>query len=367
MRVLDDYGVLIFKWSECQLKVKTVINEIGNVPLFGHKTNHHTIWLCYMKIPTPKKLKHEKQNMAHKKRAAPRRIRAWRHRRTAGYSLPVQRRQGDNQRGQAERRQVQTLVLCGRFNEDEMKAKIERTIKRIQVASHIAERHGEVMVVCFSGGKDSQVMLHLVQRAGGKYKAVYNVTTVDHPANVNFIRKEYTEVQFIHPKLNFWDLCKKKKMLPTMRFRFCCSELKEYYGGHIRAIGCRREESFKRSKYKILEIDKVGLRFYPIIDWTELDIWNYIEDNHIPVNPCYDFCGRVGCMICPYAPAKQIYDRFIEFPSLKKKMIDTIRYLRENSRFCIEFQDKTDDEILYWWMSKRNIREYFQPQFEFEK
>lgn len=51
MRVLDDYGVLIFKWSECQLKVKTVIKEIGNVPLFGHKTNHHTIWLCYMKLP----------------------------------------------------------------------------------------------------------------------------------------------------------------------------------------------------------------------------------------------------------------------------------------------------------------------------
>lgn len=51
MRVLDDYGVLVFKWSECQLKVNTVIKAIGHVPLFGHKTNRHTIWLCFMKLP----------------------------------------------------------------------------------------------------------------------------------------------------------------------------------------------------------------------------------------------------------------------------------------------------------------------------
>lgn len=50
MRVLDDYGVLIFKWSDCQLKVKTVIQAIGHVPLFGHKTRMHTIWMAFMKI-----------------------------------------------------------------------------------------------------------------------------------------------------------------------------------------------------------------------------------------------------------------------------------------------------------------------------
>ena len=51
MRVLDDYGVLILKWSDVQLKTKTIINAIGHVPLFGHKTRAHTIWMCYMKIP----------------------------------------------------------------------------------------------------------------------------------------------------------------------------------------------------------------------------------------------------------------------------------------------------------------------------
>ena len=51
MRVLDDYGVLIFKWSDTQLKVKTVIKAIGQTPLFGHKTSRHCIWMAFMKIP----------------------------------------------------------------------------------------------------------------------------------------------------------------------------------------------------------------------------------------------------------------------------------------------------------------------------
>lgn len=42
--------------------------------------------------------------------------------------------------------------------------------------------------VGFSGGKDSQVLLDLVKRAGVKYKAHYNVTTIDPPENVRFIR-----------------------------------------------------------------------------------------------------------------------------------------------------------------------------------
>lgn len=52
MRVLDDYGVLVLKWSESQLKVKSIIKAIGREPLFGHKTNRHSIWLCYMKFPS---------------------------------------------------------------------------------------------------------------------------------------------------------------------------------------------------------------------------------------------------------------------------------------------------------------------------
>lgn len=244
--------------------------------------------------------------------------------------------------------------------------KVQAAIDRIKIASKIAERHGEKLIVCFSGGKDSQVMLDLVKRSGVPFRAVYNVTTIDHPLNVNFIRTHYPEVEFIHPQMNFWELCKKKKALPTIKMRFCCSLLKEYYGGFIRAIGCRREESNKRSKYIVFGKDRKAFRFYPIIDFTELDIWEYIEENGLPVNPCYEFGTRVGCMICPFASPKQIQARFNEFPRLRIKMLTLIKELRENG-YAHNYQNKTDEDLLNWWMSKKNIREYFQPEFDFQQ
>lgn len=243
--------------------------------------------------------------------------------------------------------------------------KITATIQRIRIAAHIAERHGEVLTVCFSGGKDSQVMLHLVERAGVPFHAVYNVTTIDHPVNVNFIRKNYPQVEFVHPPLNFWQLIEKKKMLPTMMARFCCAKLKEYYGVGIVAVGVRREESKKRAEYPVIthQINKrEKVLFRPIIDWLEWEVWQYIEDNGLPVNPCYDFGRRVGCMVCPYAPTKQLIATFNEFPNLKKKMLKTIHQLRETSNYATDYKDKTDEELLEWWMSKKNIKEYFQPR-----
>jgi len=53
MRVLDDYGVLIFKWSEVQIPLKKVLEAIGkeHKPLFGHRSgkNMNTHWMAFMK------------------------------------------------------------------------------------------------------------------------------------------------------------------------------------------------------------------------------------------------------------------------------------------------------------------------------
>ena len=55
-RVLDDYGILIFKWNEGSVKRKEIIELIGKQPLFGqtgasNKNKVVTIWFCFMKIP----------------------------------------------------------------------------------------------------------------------------------------------------------------------------------------------------------------------------------------------------------------------------------------------------------------------------
>ena len=49
MRVLDDYGVLIFKWNEDQIKLKEILDVVGRKPLFGNR-RAKTHWLVYMKV-----------------------------------------------------------------------------------------------------------------------------------------------------------------------------------------------------------------------------------------------------------------------------------------------------------------------------
>jgi len=51
MRVLDDYGVLIFKWSQTQISANKIIKTIGINPLIGHKSGrlNNTHWMCFMK------------------------------------------------------------------------------------------------------------------------------------------------------------------------------------------------------------------------------------------------------------------------------------------------------------------------------
>lgn len=52
-RVLEDYGVLIFKWNEDQITVREVLKAIERQPLFGHTTGRHgkTMWMCFIKLP----------------------------------------------------------------------------------------------------------------------------------------------------------------------------------------------------------------------------------------------------------------------------------------------------------------------------
>lgn len=52
MRVLEPFGILIFKWNETQIKTSTILDIIGHKPLFGHISgkSSKTIWMCFMKI-----------------------------------------------------------------------------------------------------------------------------------------------------------------------------------------------------------------------------------------------------------------------------------------------------------------------------
>lgn len=263
--------------------------------------------------------------------------------------------------------------------------KIQESIKLIQKGEKLAlSMHPEGYFVGFSGGKDSQVLLELVKRAGVKYKAYYSVTTNDPPQNVRFIREHYPEVIFLHPKENFYKLIEKKG-LPTMMIRYCCDILKEQNGaGRVVLTGVRREESVRRAKYndvrvisrrkehvdrtKKYSIDTIEANEHrcikgkdkimvsPILSWTTEDVWGFIRENNLPINPCYENGGRVGCMICPYAKGEEIEKYESQYPKVKETVIKALqKYLdkQDNSRNFTEAE-----EVYEWWKSKESVKDY---------
>ena len=85
--------------------------------------------------------------------------------------------------------------------------------------------------LAFSGGKDSVAIKALADMAGVKYDAHYNLTTVDPPELVNFIRKSYPDVITDMPKETMWQLIVDERVPPTRLMRYCCRALKERGGG----------------------------------------------------------------------------------------------------------------------------------------
>ena len=59
--VLDDYGVLLLKFSDYHIKFKNLLEHIPEEPLFYNKTSSsgksNTKWFCFMKIPGEEKQK----------------------------------------------------------------------------------------------------------------------------------------------------------------------------------------------------------------------------------------------------------------------------------------------------------------------
>lgn len=238
---------------------------------------------------------------------------------------------------------------------------LEKTaIERIRTASQMSLQHyGLPLVVTDSGGKDSAVCRELVRRSGVPFELMHNLTTADAPQTIYYVREQFQKAEqagitcsinkpyYKGQRITMWSLIPMKMIPPTRTIRYCCEVLKENGGaGRFITTGVRWAESRKRRKNRgiyenfvpngkkraiILNNDNDDTRrlfesclsrgkhvCYPIVDWSDQQVWEYIQAEKIPMNPLYEMGFHwVGCVGCPMA-GKQRYREFRIFPTYER-------------------------------------------------
>lgn len=129
-----------------------------------------------------------------------------------------------------------------------------KNVKRAIEVLKAFEPEDEPYYLCYSGGKDSDCIRILASLADVKHDIVHNLTTVDAPETIQYIK---TIPNVIINKARWkdgnhktmWNLIPHKKMPPLRIMRYCCSELKEQGGkGRMKITGVRKAESRNRSE-----------------------------------------------------------------------------------------------------------------------
>ena len=212
---------------------------------------------------------------------------------------------------------------------EELKKKVDRAIKLLQSAEKMAEKVNQPVEICYSGGKDSDVILELAKMAGVNYRAIYKNTTIDPPGTIKHAIDRGAEI--MRPKKSFREMMLTRGW-PSRRIRYCCSVLKEYKVLDYAVLGIRREESAKRAeRYKEPEVCRVYSKkekvrqYLPILDWTLDDVTEFLTERNVKCAPVYyDEDGsfhperRLGCICCPMAKKKLRIREFEKYPNFVK-------------------------------------------------
>lgn len=266
-----------------------------------------------------------------------------------------------------------------------MYEKYQKSIDLLRKAEPIALKYSDKgFFLAFSGGKDSQALYHIAKLAGVKFEAHMNFTSVDPPQVIRFVRENYPDVICHKPIMSIFDRAIERGILPSMRIRWCCSDYKENAGaGRVTLTGIRRQESIRRAKRNEMEVSNhkfsgnaqqfeqwqeeqiekikkkmlkkegkhLGEDFFsldkdreircvggkdtiivnPILDWTEADVWLFLNDVvKVPHCVLYDQgYKRIGCILCPMSSYRQKLKEIRDFPHVKRGWIRAIKAIRQ--------------------------------------
>lgn len=181
---------------------------------------------------------------------------------------------------------------------------------------------GRKIVLSFSGGKDSSVLLELARRSELDFLVYFNDTGLELPETVSFVESVGFDIlgdagdsfwrnleHFGPPARDYRWCCKLLKLAPTYR---ALKHLKPA----LTLVGQRKYESSARMRSPYFWENSWLPGFItaaPINDWSNLQAWLYINLRKIRINPLYsEGFERLGCYLCP---ASRLWD----YERLKKK------------------------------------------------
>lgn len=259
------------------------------------------------------------------------------------------------------------------------------------------EPEDEPYWLCYSGGKDSDTVRILGELAGVKCECKHNLTTVDAPETVRYIRETIGKENIILPDETMWELIVRQKIPPTRLNRYCCAVLKEQGGkGRLKITGVRWEESRKRKenagiikvigkpKTRAKEAVENGVKFRistqgglillsdnakerrfvemcyrtsnttlnPIVDWTDEDVWEFLRYYGCESNPLYA-CGnkRIGCIGCPMSSnRKRELEHYPTYKSAYIRAFDKMIQERKRCGLMVDERWKDGKSVMKWWV-----------------
>ena len=239
---------------------------------------------------------------------------------------------------------------------EQLEAKVKQSIQMTK--EYTLKNLDKKIFVSISGGKDSDVMKHIVDIAFNELREEginvdYNLiafnTSNDTAETYKHLKQHYkmTKENIISPEVGFyqWIVDKKNYFTPTRFIRNCCSTYKEGQLTKIMGkkedtltfLGMRSPESVKRKDYdfdlneaqkkigKKPNVPENWLRFLPIVKWTDAEVWLYILNRKMKYNDMYNKgFNRIGCLICPYQ--SDVVELLIKnhYPKQWKRWVDIL-------------------------------------------
>jgi phosphoadenosine phosphosulfate reductase len=161
----------------------------------------------------------------------------------------------------------------------------------------IAQEFPGISIFTLDTGRLPEETYRLIDVVQSHYDVRIDLYTPDSPALEQFVRQEGVNAFYRSVELRK-ACCNIRKVGPLRR---------ALAGKKAWITGLRRTQAVTRGSLAEVEQDADHglLKFSPLADWSEREVWEFARENHIPTNALHDLgYASIGCAPCTRAITK---------------------------------------------------------------